>query len=355
MASLRTMPTGSNAFLMVAVVPLPAKIHSWLGKSNSASTNNVSKAMPALPPKSVHTAPAPPAPQPAPTQSAPCADIPADKADGLKSALPHVGGLYGAAWQVIRRLQSAVSEEDCQVARNVFSVDDNGDMHLSLPFNWPELPHYATREGMAEALVFARKHMPAFIGTTACAAGIAYRQPGLSLRYAAHRMQTGLYPWLGSGLARIAARPAALIAAAGGLPVLLAALPAYYLYLVLGEAVRVASELGTDLSQLSTVVQLVTERCEPVFRAADGLPADVALRVIALGLKQHLPSHVASVVKQAVYFGRHTGSMSSRLIEVLEAAAEWAHGEQGRNALDQLVRMTEPSGPAYGQDAPRAA
>jgi hypothetical protein len=164
-----------------------------------------------------------------------------------------------------------------------------------------------------------------------------------------------LRPWIGAGVASVASKPVAVAAAAGSLPLLFVALPTYYAYLVFSEAGRIALQLRTDARQLSTIVQMIVDRCEPVFRAADGLPVDVAMRVIALGLKQHLPGHVVSVVQQAVYVGRLTGNMSPRLTQVLEAAAEWARGEHGRQMLDQLVRITETDTVEQGSKTPCAA
>jgi hypothetical protein len=347
--NVNTVQTGNN-FMMVALVPLPAQLHGWLNKAGKVSKVPATT----LPMKgSMPTPVKPVSPTPAPTPVTETADQKPAPAAHTTTA----DRVQNAVWSAIRRLQSMVSEDDSQVAQQFFSIDEDGRIRLSIPaFDWPELPYYATREGIAEAFALLQTRLPSIVGATIYTAGIAYLQPTLTIRYATRRIQSSLYPWLGTGAAKLAARPATVLAAAGGLPVLLAALPAYYIYLVLNEAIRVATELAADARQLATVVQLVMERCEPVFRAADGLPADAALRVIAVGLKQHLPEHVNAVVQQAVYVGRLTGNMSARLTSVLEAAADWARSEQGLEMLDHLVHMTNNSSdPAYGLNAPCAA
>ncbi|KAI9596538.1 hypothetical protein BDF19DRAFT_437775 [Syncephalis fuscata] len=343
MASINTVPSG-NALLMVAVVPLPLSLHSWLsagGAGNVPSGHPFTKTEAPFMPMSTAT---------------PTKQQQQQQQQQTPPPNPPMAGLQGTLWDLVRRLQSSLSEEDYETARAVFGADKEGNISLQLPsWTWPELPWYATREGVSDALDTLRQRMPAFVGATACSAAIAYRQPRLGLSYAAGRLRTGLGPWIGTTMASAISKPAAMMTAAGGLPLLLVALPTYYTYLVFSEAGRIALELGTDARQLTTIAQMIVSRCEPVFRAADGLPADVAMRVIALGLKQHLPEHVASVVKQAVYVSSLTGNMSTRLTQVLEAAAEWAHGEQGRQMLDQLVRITETTDAKQSSKTPCAA
>lgn len=350
MASINTVPSG-NALLMVAVVPIPLALHSLL------STNNASNGSLANTPFSSKTE-APFMSSSASNHVSPDTTPEDTKSSSSQSSSPpsSMTGLQGTLWDIIRRLQNTLTDDDYETARDVFGIDKDGNIKLRLPsWSWPQLPWYATREGVVDALEQVRQSLPAFVGATACTAAIAYRQPRLGLSYAAGRLRSGLGPWIGSSIAGIISKPAAVFTAASGLPLLMVAIPSYYTYLVFSEAGRVALELGTDASQLVTIVQMIVDRCEPVFRAADGLPVDVAMRVIALGLKQHLPDHVASVVQQAVYISSFTGNMSARLTKVLEAAVEWARGEQGRQMLDQLVRITEMDSTTQSSKTPCAA
>jgi hypothetical protein len=347
MAIINTVPSG-NALLMVAVVPIPLALHSLLNLNNAsnggslANTPFSSKAG-----ASFMSSPVSPDATPEDTKSS---------SSQSSSSPSSITGLQGTLWDIIRQLQNTLTDDDYETARNVFDIDKDGNIKLQLPsWSWPQLPWYATREGIVDALEQAQQSLPAFVGAAACTAAIAYRQPRLGFSYAAGRLRSGLGPWIGSSIAGIISKPAAVLTAAGSLPLLMVAIPSYYTYLVFSEAGRIALELGTDASQLATIVQMIVDRCEPVFRAADGLPVDVAMRVIALGLKQHLPDHVASVVQQAVYVSSFTGNMSARLTKVLEAAAEWARGEQGRQMLDQLVRITEMDSTMQSSKTPCAA
>ncbi|RKP27131.1 hypothetical protein SYNPS1DRAFT_27208 [Syncephalis pseudoplumigaleata] len=347
MASVNTVPSG-NALLMVAVVPIPLALHSLLSAGNMLGNASAAAASG----KADVASMASPVPGTAPHHD----EKPSTSSSSSSSQTPPMTGLQGTLWDVVRRLQNSLTDDDYDTANSVFGIDKDGHIQLQLPsWSWPQLPWYATRDGVADALAQARQALPAVVGATACTAAIAYRQPRLGLRYAAGRLQSGLAPWIGSGIAGILSKPAALATAAGSVPLLLVALPSYYAYLALSEAARIALELGSDARQLATIVQMIVDRCEPVFRAADGLPVDVAMRVIALGLKQHLPGHVAAVVKQAVYVSSFTGNMSARLTKVLEAAAEWARGEQGRQMLDQLVRITEAESTTQSSKTPCAA